>query len=1408
MQHRALVVGVEGEAGDPADEVPPAWPRLAYAPDRAERLRGILTERYRYTPVETTADPAATAAALSEAVRAALHSGPGFVVVHLLAHGKPSDRITNGLHVVGGDGLLTDELSTWITGVEARAGEGGPTVLLLLDLCYSGRVVWGHFERLVRPELRRVWVVAASRPEDPAYDGRLSSAVAEVLGGFADGTLPLDESLEYIPIDRFCRELARRVEELGRGGPEQRIERPLAALGADLGHLRFFRNPRHRPGGGGTHPELAALLDETADAGHFVSRALGHQQAYGTQGLTSFTGRTEELNRLCGWLDGQGPALQVVTGKPGVGKSALLGMLACAAHPALRTPTQHVWGTLRRSAPRKVPGLAVVHARRRRLAAVVASLAAQWELPLPPGSSGSSGSSPWTADRLIDALHARPTAPVLLLDALDEAEHPVDLLTALLSPLISRRRPDGSPLCRVLVATRPEPGLRLLLDTARGQDGLLDLGEVPGDRLREELADFVADLLGRAEPYDAHERGLVDRLARTVADTLVSAEPEWGEFLVAGLYTRYLLEQRPPLRTPADAEALGRAVPRTLDAILDLDLGHQPDQRLRSVLTAIARAEGTGMPERLVGVVAGTDATDALLDTARFYLRRSPDGDGTPLYRIFHQGLADRLRARPELDARTLWERLLADVRPVPDRPAQWATAEHYLLRHAARHAAEAGALAELLDDPEFLVHADPAALSAELYHSGEQHPHGVVYRASLGAHSAAAPDERRQILALDAARYQLGELSAALSADGPWTVTWTAGRPLATRLLTTLIGHRGKIWDLTTLEINGRAHALTAGQDGTARLWDLRTATTVLQLPDHGAAVGCVAAAELPGGPIAVTGDDNGRLHGWDLTSGRPLWTAEAHNGPVWAVVTLSVDGVPRVVSAGEDERLRHWDAETGHALATVALPRYGGTVRRLARYRGTGVLVHQENGGVTAWDADGTRIAVRHVDGREDPVTAATALDEDGPDVATAHESGAVSLFGRTVRPRSRESGHAGEITVLSATRRHGGAPNRHLLTGSNDGTVRMAHVDHVFVYGATKERWRMVATHTTAITAVTDATVDGRWCLLTAGEGGTVRIWNPDGEFALRQRRGHRHAVTALAVLPDGRLVSASREGEIGVIDAQRADDRDRFFVLTGAWPNSIAVSPGSDGTLVLVAGQAHGVLGVDPDGRNLWVSPAQPRSNTVIAALSLGGGSRHAVTGDEDGHVWLHRHDRPGITRLMRASAEVTSLTTVGGTVLVGDRRGVVWKVTPGRRTRPERVFQNAAWDVHALAVCTVDNRPHVLSGHEDGSVHLTDLDGTHRRELLGHTEAVFAVAPAVLDGRPCALTGGFDRTLRLWDLTTGTQLHRLWFPDSIFAVAVGPDGGVFVGMGPDVIRLDLDPNGPVLRPTPPTPGGTP
>ncbi|MFJ2868285.1 hypothetical protein [Kitasatospora sp. NPDC087314] len=337
MDRQALVVGVEGKAASLEDESPPKWQPLAYADPYAQRLREVLGKQYSYVLLDPDPDPASTAAALGDALTEAVTAGADFTVIHLLGHGEPT-RNSHGLQAVGGDGRLTESLSRWGDMAEnlATEGDGEPAVLLVLDLCHSGTVVTEHLRSLVRPERRRVWVLAACQSDQSAYDGRLNLAVDDVLRGFASGALRLDESHEYIPIDRFCREVALSIESRSAGSYRQTVERPLVALGADLSHLRFFPNPCHEPSGpggrAGVDPAVFAFLDEVADARHFVGRAHGGSGAATESGLPTFTGRSAELRVLTAWAEGEGTPVRIVTGVPGAGKSTLVGILGLGDH--------------------------------------------------------------------------------------------------------------------------------------------------------------------------------------------------------------------------------------------------------------------------------------------------------------------------------------------------------------------------------------------------------------------------------------------------------------------------------------------------------------------------------------------------------------------------------------------------------------------------------------------------------------------------------------------------------------------------------------------------------------------------------------------------------------------------------------------------------------------------------------------------------------------------------------------------------------------------------------------------------------------------------------------------------------------------------------------------------------------
>jgi hypothetical protein len=682
---------------------------LDFVPGLVKELGSALRELGYH--VDDKAYPTLSSASLGAAVTTALGTGgeDDLRIVHLATHGHAADGNAT-VFALGSDGVADPNASIahWLTMQQASQR---PLTLFLLDLCSAGtsaRLPWqAHIDGPTRG-----WVIAACRSDEAAYDGRFTQAMIDVLRALGRGELDLDPSLEYVSLATVARAVRQEVNRLAdeAGAYSQQVTASLMDI-SDDDAAPFFRNPAYQKGG---RPRLRAELDpavlpflddldEGLDARHFLERAtgLGRLTDASTTLAGCFTGRDQELREVSPWLNGVGDApLCVVTGSPGSGKSALLGVLVCAANSLLREPTRPIWRGIAQ-APLPIAALAAVHARQRGLATIVASVSRQLGLP-----------ENLTAAELVTTLHKRTDRPVLVIDALDEADGQTEIMTELLLPLIAGESP-----VRVLVGVRHYPEYAPLFERA----WVVDLDEVDQHVLEEDLHKYVNSLL-RTTSY--RSRGaVIGAFAQSVAEVLATGNSTWGPFLVAGLYTRHLVTANDPITDPAEAERLGQAVPSGLPDVLELDLQAQPDQRwLRPVLAALAHARGAGMPVSILTRTAPVFAPDlpaptvaeirSALTAGKFYLRQAMDSDRSNVYRLFHQGLADTLAQRPFALAGPYLDTLLSRLGPADHR--DWAAAEPYLFRHVAEHAADADRLDDLENDPElFLNPSSPATMTA-----------------------------------------------------------------------------------------------------------------------------------------------------------------------------------------------------------------------------------------------------------------------------------------------------------------------------------------------------------------------------------------------------------------------------------------------------------------------------------------------------------------------------------------------------------------------------------------------------------------------------------------------------------------------------------------------------------------------
>ncbi|MFI2207719.1 AAA family ATPase [Streptomyces sp. NPDC020192] len=1439
-RHVVLSLGIALTRNEDGDSPRFGLDVLEDAPVHAVRVAKIL-EEFRYTTRRPTAAPQGQAD-YGELVEAAVEAEDADVlIVHIVGHGELADGSSEKLYILGSDGeRLGRPVGGWIDLIEDHPRRHRPMTLFVLDVCYAGQAAVTAWHSRMDVDNRRAWVLAATGPDKQAFGYRLSQALVRVLEKYRDLEVRFDPSLRYIPPATVWRDIDRTVKELAEqdNGLPQSILTSLVPGHADLSHLPFFPNPSHIPGSSrlalasGLPPEIARLADWAADPLHFMRRAGGGEPVDRDWAEGYFSGRTTQLDSLTTWLDDDtaAPGLRVVTGKAGVGKSALLGILLCAAHPALRRHTRALWAGLDDHVPGENNRIAAVHARRLGLEEITASLARQLRhitgsdsVAPPAGESHETTGNP--VQHLLSLLPSSSHPVTIVIDALDEALQPQDITTALLLPL-ARHAQTGDGRLRLLVATREDSRFDELIDMARTASACTDLSAIPRHEVRRDVAAYAKRLLTADGPYTRSAlRAARTTLAETLAETLTTHAPtsgpdhdtealEWGEFLTAGLYVHHLLAI-PPATTPEDAVQLGLAVPRNLPDILELDLQRHTDRiHLRPVLTALAFAQGRGMPENVLAHVAAAFTADgdpppslrdlyALLDgEARFYLRRDVDTDGSTLYRLFHESLADWLRqpTKPPADqvspAERLFEQLLLCVPRDMASRRLWQHAAGYLLRHMAQHAVDAGRLDDLLDDAAYLQHADPQALADALPYvqSDEATLHAAVYRVSWGVHHALPPAARRQLLALDAARFCDAPLQRALPGDADWTVQWATGRLVSLALRRTLpLGPLdGGVVAVPVAVLEGRPHVVVASRYGSVRVRDLTTGAQARELPEHIRGVLSIAMVEWKRRPHAVISIYDGPVSVWDLTTGAPVRELPDLAPGVMLMATAVLEGRPHVVTTNHRGPVSVWDLTTGEKVRE--LTGLTGAVFALAVTELEG-RPHAVMGGsdapVSVWDLT-TGGKVRELTGRTGVVDAVAVAELEGRPHAVIAGSDSLRVWDLTTGAPVRELGSGLSVSAVAVVGL-GGRP--HAITGSSDslrvwdlttgaqtgelpgdtdstvnvvGVVGLGGRPHAITGSSDSLRvWDLTTGaqtggllgHTGTVNAVAVAVLGGRPHAVTGSYNGSMWIWDlitgtPVSDLTDRPRGVNAVAVTTL----EGRPHAVTGYASVQVWDLTTGTSRELGGDFEGI-VSTVAVTT--------VEGRQHAVTGCDRMSGSAWVWDLTTGAQVRELAGHFGGVNAVATT---------HLEDRP----------HAITVTGTGG----WDGELWVWDLSTGTPVLHVSGFTLA---LSAVAVVVLGGRPHAVTGGYDGCVWVLDLaTGDLVRELDGHTWGVNAIAVAVLKGRPHAITGSRDRSLRVWDLTTGTCLSTFHFPDAVTAVDVTEGGTVVVGFGHEVAVLSLEP----------------
>nr|WTC07101.1 AAA family ATPase [Streptomyces anthocyanicus] len=914
MMIRALLLGVGAFESTVDGEWSPTSEGLPSLPSIEPQVRGLATVLSRFDGLHVS-EPVIDAdrVRIEESWRQLRHDAAGQPrIVHFAGHGVSRGRV---LYLPVHDSRPTDlpesaiDVGRWLNEIEH--GSDQSPVLFLLDVCGAGAATDYQLFQDVPEGHRRTWVIAACTADESAFDARFTKATALALERLRLGHWDISPTLSHVPVEAVADEIARELVRLGEGYPQTVMHSPRRA--AALPVPEFFANPAFSTDGWQklrsrlrlAVRELAADFDPGLDPVHFLTRASGRLDDAAAMTGCLFTGRTHELTQIRSWLASDEPLL-LVTGSPGAGKSALLGVTVFLAHNQLAELSTVLVGRIpaRYRPERRYPTLVAVHARHRSTDEVIASIIVQLT---PEDAEPAAASSEQALDELKRIVQDLPEPVVLILDAVDEAMESDRIVDDLLPELLRTLRSDGRPAFRALVGMRPPPTDGHLFYEAAGARGkLLDLDTSSNvEDLANDLTTYIADILYSAPAYS--DQALRESVACAVATAIVHSRDR-STFLVAALFADFLRTGVP--LNPAEAVA---RLPQSLPHLLELHLRTtlDGDPWMRHLMVGLAQARGQGMPLELVAAAATAAARAAgkefrpltpseareKLALARFYLRTNIDADGRQLYRFFHEAITEHFReAGTELDglADELFHELFSAV---PGRWAalgpHWDLAAPYLLRHLVEHAVAVpggSAVDQLFLDPEYLVRADHNSIWEAVHRTKTPTARraGAAYRKAFGRGGLFGQDglleTRRARLQQSLVTYRAAGLARHLQNEQAVLCTrWSTGLPEESLLHVISKDELGATVSALALGLVGRRLlAVFGGTDGSLQAWDitpsragavLRYSSTLRTNKDAIAQMVFVDLEERV--VVALVTDQNAlRLH--DLATGAIV--AEAH--------------------------------------------------------------------------------------------------------------------------------------------------------------------------------------------------------------------------------------------------------------------------------------------------------------------------------------------------------------------------------------------------------------------------------------------------------------------------------------------------------------------------------------------------
>ena len=386
-------------------------------------------------------------------------------------------------------------------------------------------------------------------------------------------------------------------------------------------------------------------------------------------------------------------------------------------------------------------------------------------------------------------------------------------------------------------------------------------------------------------------------------------------------------------------------------------------------------------------------------------------------------------------------------------------------------------------------------------------------------------------------ARYSLRESLAqpvrGLLAAPSGTVTAVAYSPGGMRLAAAYRDGTIRLWDIAShrllstatwggaalaLAFTGGGKALEVAGPAAVGTWNLTSQAKIAVRALAGLTGGrCVAFS--PDGATLATGGGDGNVRLWDVATQQEIGAPMSSDLEPVEAVTFSPDGAT-VAAASSDGTVQLWDATTKQEAGTT-MAAGPAAVRALAfSPAGKFLAAGGDDGNVRLWDtATHSQAGATMATGA--PVVA-VSFSANGTTLATAGSDDGTELWAFATQEQTGTALGSGRVSALAFN------PDADVLaTGAGNGTIELwdpagFHQSSAPIAAGTPESRDAAGGRAPAVLSTRGDV------LAVSDDRGTVRLWN-----ALTRRPAGRpiashHAVTGLALSPDGKILAVAGDG----------------------------------------------------------------------------------------------------------------------------------------------------------------------------------------------------------------------------------------------------------------------------------------